>query len=223
MMREKMFPSNPEAFIVGSVGKNCTRKQYPRMIDAFAEFAKNKDDVMLLLKVGDPFNRNGQGYDLWEYLQRYGLDKKNQIGFLDQESNLLAGTAHSDLAALYNLFDVHCLTTSGEGFGIPTMESQACGTPNIIADNTTAPELVRNHGWLVPCDDYVMGERNAKRDLINIEKLTEAFQDAYDHPKKIKRFGNESFRYSKEFAWKGIAEKLDIILRKSCDKYASDN
>jgi glycosyltransferase involved in cell wall biosynthesis len=37
----------------------------------------------------------------------------------------------------------------GEGFGIPSLEAQACGTPVIVSNATAQPELVGD-GWL--CD-----------------------------------------------------------------------
>ena len=30
---------------------------------------------------------------------------------------------------IYNMMDIHALPTGGEGFGIPTVEAMACGTP----------------------------------------------------------------------------------------------
>jgi len=67
------------------------------------------------------------------------------------------------------LFDVYVNGTSGEGFGIPTIESMATGTPVIITDYTTGPEIIKDTGWIIPCNDYVVGEWNIKRGLIDID------------------------------------------------------
>jgi glycosyltransferase involved in cell wall biosynthesis len=44
--------------------------------------------------------------------------------------------------------DVFLGVSMGEGFGIPTIEAQACGTRVIVSDFAASPELV-GEGWLV--------------------------------------------------------------------------
>jgi glycosyltransferase involved in cell wall biosynthesis len=44
--------------------------------------------------------------------------------------------------------NVLMLASRGEGFGIPVIEAQACGTPVIVTDWTAQPELVRDHGYI---------------------------------------------------------------------------
>jgi glycosyltransferase involved in cell wall biosynthesis len=52
------------------------------------------------------------------------------------------------LAALYTSADVLLATSAGEGFGVPVIEAQACGTPVIVSNWTAQPELVRD-GWII--------------------------------------------------------------------------
>lgn len=217
--REKMFKTNPDMFTIGVVGKNCFRKQHPRVIEAFAKFAKGKDDVILLMKVGDPANKTQQGNDLYEYVRQMGLDK-GQVLFLDKTDDLVGGIDVTQLAAFYDLFDVYASSTSGEGFGIPTVEAMACGTPCIMTDYTTSKELVKGHGWLVPCNDYIVGEWNIKRGLADIDLMAAAFQDAYDHPAKVRKLGKKAHRFSKKFSWDSIADQFDVALRKAVDEGA---
>ncbi len=42
--------------------------------------------------------------------------------------------------------DIFLLTTSGEGFGIPTIEALACEVPCVITDFTTTYELLMDDG-----------------------------------------------------------------------------
>ncbi len=47
------------------------------------------------------------------------------------------------LALMYNAADVFLGPSRGEGFGIPIIEAQACGTPVIVTNFSSMPELVR--------------------------------------------------------------------------------
>jgi glycosyltransferase involved in cell wall biosynthesis len=52
------------------------------------------------------------------------------------------------LASFYRSADVLLATSMGEGFGIPVVEAQGCGTPVIVSDFSAQPELV-GAGWKV--------------------------------------------------------------------------
>ena len=55
------------------------------------------------------------------------------------------------MASIYSAFDLFCLPTRGEGFGMPVIEAQMCGTPVVVTDNTSGPELCKS-GGLIPTD-----------------------------------------------------------------------
>jgi glycosyltransferase involved in cell wall biosynthesis len=52
------------------------------------------------------------------------------------------------LADWYRVQDVY-LGAGNEGFGLPGLEAQACGTPAILLDAGSGPELAGDHNWLV--------------------------------------------------------------------------
>jgi len=51
------------------------------------------------------------------------------------------------MAAIYSRSDVLLSATAGEGFGLPVLEAQACGTPVIVSNFSAQPELVGD-GWV---------------------------------------------------------------------------
>jgi glycosyltransferase involved in cell wall biosynthesis len=53
------------------------------------------------------------------------------------------------LAAVYQASDVVLNTSYGEGFGIPILEAQACGTPVVSTNASSMPEITFN-GFTVP-------------------------------------------------------------------------
>ena len=84
----------------------------------------------------------------------------DKVIFCDQE-RYRAGFPDVYLHALYCATDVLNAVSLGEGFGIPTLESQACGTPVIVSDFAAQRDLCFA-GWKVlpsPLD----GEREGLR------------------------------------------------------------
>jgi glycosyltransferase involved in cell wall biosynthesis len=61
--------------------------------------------------------------------------------------------AFEELPALYSGAQVLCLPSFYEGFGFPPLEAMACGTPAIVSDRASLPEVVGDAGLLVNPDD----------------------------------------------------------------------
>jgi glycosyltransferase involved in cell wall biosynthesis len=61
---------------------------------------------------------------------------------------MITGMPQAELAALYSSFDVLLNASHGEGFGVPIIEAQACGTPVVVSDWTSMPELC-GAGWKI--------------------------------------------------------------------------
>lgn len=66
--------------------------------------------------------------------------------------HFLENVGNEDLARLYNA--ARCLTLPSyyEGFGLPPLEAMACGTPVVVADRSSLPEVVGDAGLLVDPD-----------------------------------------------------------------------
>ena len=58
-----------------------------------------------------------------------------------------------DLPVLYGLAEVFVFPSLYEGFGIPLLESMACGTPVVAARNSSLPEVVGDAGLYVDAED----------------------------------------------------------------------
>ncbi|MFI5224729.1 MAG: glycosyltransferase, partial [Nitrospirales bacterium] len=48
-------------------------------------------------------------------------------------------------------------TTQGEGFGLTTLESMACGVPQILPDWAALGDWARGAAWLIPCPTTDIG------------------------------------------------------------------
>lgn len=143
-----------DVFLVGTVAANKgtpSRKSFPEMFAAFAELKKAHDDVVLYVHSTRGEHGENQGLNLPELADTFNLVVGQDVIFPDQY-NLLIGYDDHFVAALYNAFDVFLLPSMGEGFGIPIVEAQACGTPVIVGDWTAMSELCLS-GWKIPKKD----------------------------------------------------------------------
>jgi glycosyltransferase involved in cell wall biosynthesis len=66
----------------------------------------------------------------------------------------------------------------GEGFGIPVIEAQACGTPVIVSNFTAQPELVGD-GWAVDGQPWWDPLQGAFFIIPNVASIVNALEDAY--------------------------------------------
>lgn len=120
------------------------RKSFGENLLAFSVFAKKHDDALLYLHT-EQFGAMG-GIDLVKLVNAVGIPE-HQVKFVDQFAYRNQIPNHI-LAGLYSMSDVLLSVSMGEGFGIPVIEAQACGTPVIVSDWTAQPELCGD-GWVV--------------------------------------------------------------------------
>jgi glycosyltransferase involved in cell wall biosynthesis len=55
----------------------------------------------------------------------------------------------SEMPFLFNAADVFLHTAEYEGFGLPILEAMACGTPVVVSNKASIPEIVGNCGALI--------------------------------------------------------------------------
>ena len=162
MQQAREFLALPQdKFIIGMVAANKgmpSRKAFTYQLEAFAKLKEKHDDVVLYLHTNKGEHGENQGINIPEYLDFLGLSH-GDLG-IDDSAGLDVLFPHQYLMnfgmlddtymiAAYNAMDVHLLVSMGEGFGIPLLEAQSCGTPVIVGDWTAMSELCFS-GWKVP-------------------------------------------------------------------------
>ena len=181
--RSALGIDDPRHFVAAHVGKNCWRKQQPALIDGWARFVAGRivggeDPRCTLFLHADPVPKQQPdamgfmvGTDMPAFIaDNYPPEVARTIRF--SEPNV----RREGLLALYNAADVHVLASCGEGFGIPLVEAQACGTPNIAANNTSTPEILAGaSGHAVGCSSFqVQPGTTIKRPMIDPHLLADA-------------------------------------------------
>ena len=99
---------------------------------------------------------------------------KAQMQRLGPRLHHLEGLDPSELPAVYNLALVLAHPAWYEGFGLPPLEAMACGTPVIVSDTSSLPEVVGDAAIVVAADspeawrkalEEVSGDANMAADL----------------------------------------------------------
>jgi glycosyltransferase involved in cell wall biosynthesis len=151
---EKRFrPAAPEAIaelrarlglhapFVLSIGMIEPRKNWQGLIRAYSQ-ARARHRLPHQLVLAGP-----RGW-LWESIfeERERSPFRNDIIFL-------GFVADADLPTLYSAAAVFAFPSFYEGFGLPPLEAMACGTPVVVSDAASLPEVVGDAGLTVPAED----------------------------------------------------------------------
>ena len=118
------------------VGNASPRKNLERLIRGYARVASRLARKLVLVGKHRPAERR----TLRALARREGVD--SQVVFLDY-------VPYRDLPALYRGAAAFVYVSLYEGFGLPPLEAMACGTPVVVADATSLPEVVGEAGILV--------------------------------------------------------------------------
>lgn len=179
-----------DAFVVGVVATNMgsspggipSRKSFPEILAAFAKFRAKHDDAYLYLHT-EMTGRSG-GVELPGLLTNLGLDDGSVL-FCDQYRYIFDPWPGSYMAKLYSSFDVLLNPSKGEGFGVPVLEAQACGTPAIVTDFSAMKEVC-GAGWHVEYEPQWMGQ-NAWQATPNVDDIVRALDECHRLPKGTRK------------------------------------
>jgi len=117
-----------------------TRKGWEQIFDGWRRFKASghpkAKDALLYIHT----NLNGRT-NLEHLALSYGFNDGKAIAYCDQLQQYL-GFDTEFMRATYAAADVLLCASTGEGFGLPLLEAQACGTPVIAPDWTSTGELI---------------------------------------------------------------------------------
>ncbi|MGH7764675.1 MAG: glycosyltransferase family 4 protein [Candidatus Dormibacteraceae bacterium] len=108
----------------------------------------------------------------------------------------------SDLPAVYNLARVLAHPAWYEGFGLPPLEAMACGTPVVVSDRASLPEVVEDAGLVVPADQPEAW-RKALENVIGDTELA-----AQMRRRGILRAAQFSWPRAARLTWKAIDDAI---------------
>lgn len=164
------------------------RKNLPSLLRAFRHLLDRYPQEVTLVVVGE------RGWFCGEvFATAEALDLGDHVRFLGHIPT-------EDLVLLYNAARVLVHPSFYEGFGLPPLEAMRCGTPTVVANVSSLPEVVGDASLLVAPDD-VEGWTVAMWRVLTDESLHAEFSE-----KGLKR--------AELFSWeKAARETLDLYQR----------
>lgn len=125
----------PERFWL-FIGTLEPRKNLTTLLNAYAQLPTSEQLPLIL--------GGGKGWDyddIFTTIERHQLaDKVRWVGFIPTD----------ELPFWYNSAETFFYPSVFEGFGLPVLEAMACGTPVIVSDSTSLPEIVGESSVRVP-------------------------------------------------------------------------
>ncbi|MGB0384115.1 MAG: glycosyltransferase family 4 protein [Ardenticatenaceae bacterium] len=119
---------------------------------------------------------------------------------LQKNVSFLGRVPEEDLPSLFNGAIIHVHPSYYEGFGLTPLEAMACGTPTIVSNVSSLPEVVGDAGLLVPPD--------------NVEEWTNAIYRLMNDSALRQTLSQKGLRRAAQFSWKKAARQhLEVYHR----------
>lgn len=144
LAKSKTNRSIPEEFnikgkyILAVPGTYIPRKNMEDLVRAFKLLPKSLRSEYKIVSVGKTDDNHFKSFLKFCNVQNFGED----IIFLSRISE-------RELVGLYKRAQMFVYPSLYEGFGLPPLEAMACGTPVIVYDNSSLPEVVGDSALIV--------------------------------------------------------------------------
>jgi glycosyltransferase involved in cell wall biosynthesis len=148
-------------FVVGMAGALLPRKRHLTLIRAAADALPGIPGLKLLV-LGPPRDPE------YRALISSEADALGVSGILDLHGPV------TGMNAFYNAMDLFVMPSENEGFGYAAAEAMCAGTPTVVSDSSSLPEVVGESGrtgFVVPLDDHralsgLIGKLHADPDIL---------------------------------------------------------
>jgi glycosyltransferase involved in cell wall biosynthesis len=175
----------PERFVL-FVGTLEPRKNLVRLVEAFARIRDSRVGLVLA---------GGKGWlydDLFARVEALGLDE--EIVFPGYVMN-------DELPLWYNAATVFGYPSVYEGFGLPVLEAQACGTPVLTSNISSLPEAAGDGALMV--DPY------------DVEALAAGLDRLLEDERLRYELRERGLAHARQFSWPHTARETACVYRRA--------
>ena len=123
---------------------------------------------------------------------------------LAEHSRVIGHVSTDDLVTLYSGAACFVFTSAYEGFGLPPLEAMACGTPAVVFDNSSLPEVSGGAAVLVPDGDAV--------------RMAAAINGLLDDGAERDRRRSDGLAWAARYTWQRAATLTLDVYRRAMDR-----
>ncbi len=166
-----------------AIGTIHPRKNYARLIEAFSKLRTANYELVIIGKRG--------------WLDQSILDKARELG-IESRVKFLDYVPVAEMPALISGARVLAFPSLHEGFGMPVLEAQACGTPVVCSMVSSLPEAA--------------GDAALFCDPLDVDAIAGAMERALSDDALRAKLIARGFENLKRFSWQVSARAvLDVI------------
>jgi glycosyltransferase involved in cell wall biosynthesis len=177
----KKYNINAQKYIF-YLGGLQPHKNIPRLIDAYGLLRETFPDIKeKLLLAGPPSHRSEE------------TTKAIERSAYKHDIVRVGIVALSDLSALYSGASVFAFPSLHEGFGMPPVEAMACGTPTVVANATSLPEVTGDAAVLV--------------DPLNVKDIMAGIYRVITDKELREQLIEKGYKQAKKFNWDDYAKE----------------
>lgn len=171
----------PREYVI-FVGNRSSYKDASVLLEAFGRIASDFPDLTMLLVGGGPLTRHEV-----EQCRSLGIESRVEQRSLRDE----------DMPGAYGHARLCVFPSRYEGFGLPALEAMACGTPTVLAEATSLPE--------------VGGDAALYFEVGNASHLAEQMRRVLESPAEHERLRQEGLARAAGFTWHRAAVETAAV------------
>lgn len=174
------------------VGTDNPRKNLKNLISAFSTILNDTGHYLVLI---GPINKENlikfvKNHYNSSHCQKL-LSRIVMPGYVD----------YNDLPILYSGATAFVFPSLYEGFGFPPLEAMACGTPVLVSNNSSIPEVVGDAGVYI-------------KDPLDPDEISKSILKVIENDDLRIKLKNEGFIQANKFPWQETVEKTFNLYNK---------
>lgn len=208
-----------DAFVVMNVGTNQFRKRLDLTMRAFAMLLDGHPNALLVLHCAGNYG-SMDGYNLAQMAELFGIAHRTKL------IHLTHGDLTDDrLCTLYNCADVHLNTSGGEGWGLTSVESAACGVPQVVPDWSATREIWTDQADLIAVRDYRIEPKqvlNTAHAVIDVADAANKLCLLADNPDLWAYRHDQALACAaKQASWEKVGNAFDQVIQNALNEPAA--